>query len=239
LKQRYLANNHFYIDEDIALKLLPAEQPMHNPFYPRFWPDRLRELRKRKQQLMDGEPKPIGVFVCDMSDLFGTGIPEEWTSQIMDAIWDNDEYDRFYLLTKQPQNLIKFSPFPDNCWVGVTVTDNAMFWKALSYLKDSKATIKYLSIEPYLEAIEPMLSPFTNFELSYEVGVDKIAESLKLAGISWVILGSQTKPYKPPKKLWIDEITEACKRASIPYFLKDNLQPLFGNNLVQDMPIDR
>ena len=59
---------------------------------------------------------------------------------------------------------------------------------------------------------------------------------LEDAGISWVIIGSQTKPYKPPKGLWVDEITEACKKASIPYFLKDNLRPLLGNDLVQDMP---
>ena len=63
-----------------------------------------------------------------------------------------------------------------------------------------------------------------------------MTNKLEEAGISWVILGSQTKPYKPPLKIWVDEITEACKKANIPYFLKDNLRPLLGDNLVQDMP---
>ncbi|KKN71458.1 hypothetical protein LCGC14_0420370 [marine sediment metagenome] len=49
---------------------------------------------------------------------------------------------------------------------------------------------------------------------------------LEEAGISWVIIGSQTKPYKPPKIEWVQEIVEATDRAGIPVFLKDNLIPL-------------
>ena len=59
---------------------------------------------------------------------------------------------------------------------------------------------------------------------------------LKEAGISWVILGAQTKPTVMPRRIWINEITEACNRAGVPYFLKNNLKPLTGENLVQDMP---
>ena len=60
---------------------------------------------------------------------------------------------------------------------------------------------------------------------------------LEEAGISWVIIGSQTKPTVQPKKNWVDEIIKACKEANIPYFLKNNLRPLLGDTLVQDMPI--
>ena len=42
---------------------------------------------------------------------------------------------------------------------------------------------------------------------------------LEEAGISWVILGSQTKPYKPPKIEWVQEIVESCDKAGIPVFL--------------------
>ena len=51
---------------------------------------------------------------------------------------------------------------------------------------------------------------------------------LEEAGISWVILGSQTKPYKPPKIEWVQEIVEACDKAGIPVFLKNNLKSLLG-----------
>jgi len=73
---------------------------------------------------------------------------------------------------------------------------------------------------------------------------------LKDAGINWVIIGAQTKPYKPPKIEWVEEIVKACDKAGIPVFLKDNLKPLlqplmtapnmswFGNTfgLRQEMP---
>ena len=46
------------------------------------------------------------------------------------------------------------------------------------------------------------------------------------AGISLVILGSQTKPTVMPKIEWVREIVSACDKAGIPVFLKDNLKPL-------------
>ncbi len=49
------------------------------------------------------------------------------------------------------------------------------------------------------------------------------------AGISWVIIGSQTKPYRPPEISDIKEIVEACDKAGIPVFLKNNLYDLFMN----------
>ena len=49
---------------------------------------------------------------------------------------------------------------------------------------------------------------------------------LEEAGISWVILGSQTKPYKPPKIEWVREIVQAADKAGVKVFLKKNLKPL-------------
>ena len=57
---------------------------------------------------------------------------------------------------------------------------------------------------------------------------------LEEAGISWVILGSQTKPYKPPQIEWVKEIVEAAGKAGIPVFLKDNLKPLIGASSDED-----
>ncbi len=113
----------------------------------------------------------------------------------------------FLFLTKQPQNLIKFSPFPDNCEVGVTATNPLMFYNALDNLRHIEASIKYLSIEPLLEEI-------------------KIPDAVCLSIVNQVIIGSQTKPYKPPKIEWVSEIVPACDKAGIPVFLKENLKPL-------------
>jgi len=93
-----------------------------------------------------------GIFVCDMSDLFGIGVPEQWTNQVFQAIKFNPR-NRFYLLTKRPENLLKWSPFPSNVWLGVSVTNQEMFDKAIYYLKMVEAKVKFLSFEPLLDHI--------------------------------------------------------------------------------------
>ncbi len=112
----------------------------------------------------------------------------------------------FLFLTKQPKNLIKFSPFPDNCWVGVSATDYTMNIQALLRLSQIEANVKYLSYEPLLGQM--LVLP----------------EDFKRAGIKGVIIGAQTKPYKPPKIEWVKEIVEACDKAGVKVFLKDNLK---------------
>jgi protein gp37 len=84
-----------------------------------------------------------------MSDLFGIGIPEDWTRTILDAI-SHAKPHRFYLLTKQPQRLPEFSPFPENVYLGVTVTNQEMVDTAVYYLKMVQAKVKFLSCEPLL-----------------------------------------------------------------------------------------
>ena len=107
LKQRYLANKNTATDN--------YDEDSY-PFYPRFWEERYLDMTT--QRIRKHCVSPRGIFVCDMSDLFGIGIPESWTRQVLEVCRNKSRH-RFYLLTKQPQNLAKFSPFPDNCWVGV------------------------------------------------------------------------------------------------------------------------
>ena len=195
LRERYLRQQIFPVgqfdDEFYTAK------PLDDPFYPRFWPERLW-----LHELVGSKRKPKGIFVCDMSDLFGIGVPEDWTRRVLDVIKKHPRH-RFYLLTKQPQNLIKWSPFPDNCWVGVTVTNRSMLQPALEGLADIIAVKRFLSFEPMLEQI------------------NLTGEDCEL--LDWLIIGAQTKPYKPPAKEGVKEIVDAADKAGIPVFLKDNL----------------
>lgn len=205
LKQRYLANTNYLIPrENIGLLFRTSFEGAYDPFYPRFWPERLNEDLGICR----------GVFVCDMSDLFGNSIPEEWTREVLDRITRSSHRNRYYLLTKQPQNLIKFSPFPDNCWVGVTATDAQSFFSAGRRLEQVKAKIKYISFEPLLGYVGGLW-----LEDWLKSGV----------GINWLIIGAQTKPAVYPRIEWVKEIVEAADGAGIPVFLKDNLKPLFEN----------
>lgn len=53
---------------------------------------------------------------------------------------------------------------------------------------------------------------------------------LEEAGISWLIIGAQTRPTVFPKIEWVKEIVMASDQAGIPVFLKDNLKPLLIND---------
>jgi len=196
MKERYLANKNW----DTAK--VPGSYdgyPNLDPFYPRFWPERL------SCQFSFSGKKAQGIFVCDMSDLFGIGIPERWTEQVMQLIGAYPQH-RFYLLTKQPQNLAKFSPFPDNCYVGVTVTNREQAHFASMYLPSIEAKVKYISFEPLLDDVMQALYCGT-----------------LIRAIDWVIIGAQTKPTKKPEWQWVKDIIEAADTAGIPVFLKNNL----------------
>ena len=202
LKERYLANGELANRHEIPYSEHKAN--MADPFYPRFWPERLADFGN--PYIRGHSRKGRGVFVCDMSDLFGIGIPASWIAQVFTVITEYPQH-RFYLLTKQPQNLIKFSPFPDNCWVGVTATDKPTLGRGLYVgLEKIEAAIKYISFEPLLGS--------TDLD-----GLD-----LLHCGIKWVIIGAQTKPTVYPKIEWVQEIVQAADKAGIPVFLKNNLK---------------
>lgn len=202
LKSRMLENAYGLPKHQGIMK---GSYPTRTPFYPRFWHHRLEDVSP-----LD---KPRGIFVCSMGDLFGQGVPEKWTADVMETIQEAPQH-RFYLLTKQPQNLARWSPFPDNCWVGVSATDRDSWGKANEYLSDIQATVKYISFEPLLGDV--VGQPNTVFA----------TEAMKAAGINWIIIGAQTKPYVAPKIEWVREIVEAADNAGVPVFLKDSLKPL-------------
>lgn len=190
---------------------LKGEPTYDGSFYPRgldysFYP---RIHHERFQQLFNA-PRGAGIFVCDRSDWAASYWPEWCQIMILEAARKKPNI-RLYLLTKQPQELAKWSPFPDNVWVGVTVTTNGM--ASLAYtsgLSQIKATVRFISFEPLLG----------------QIGRDELRN---LASVSdWWIIGAQTKPYKPPEITCVKEIVDAANNASIPVFLKNNLKPLLS-----------
>uniref|UniRef100_A0A6H1ZR91 Radical SAM superfamily protein n=1 Tax=viral metagenome TaxID=1070528 RepID=A0A6H1ZR91_9ZZZZ len=206
LRERYRTNKNLGYDGGAPRWMIESD-----PFYPRFWEDKLCEPVWLPSSYR--RPKAKGIFACDMSDLFGIGVPEDWTQRVID-ITKACPYHRFYLLTKQPQNLIKWSPFPDNCWVGVSATDFKLSARALYVGLDRiEAKVKFLSFEPLLGDVNVM------------------AEDFKNTGVNWVIIGQQTpvKLATMPKIGWVEDIVRASDKAGIPVFLKDNLKPLLKN----------
>ena len=57
--------------------------------------------------------------------------------------------------------------------------------------------------------------------------------------IKWVIIGAETGNRKGkviPKREWIESIVAACRAASVPVFLKNNLVDIWGEPLIQEFP---
>ena len=159
--------------------------------------------------------KPCKIFVGSTMELF---LFDDWMEFILNRCEDFPHH-IFQFLTKQPQNLIKFSPFPDNCWVGVSATNQEQYKSALVGLAKIEAKVKYISFEPLLEYIA------TN-------------PPYDLEGINWVIIGgcSGRQKFYPPE-YWIQVIKSACDKAGIPIFEKNNLYPAgFRHLLRQEMP---
>ncbi len=160
--------------------------------------------------------KPSRIFVGSTMELFGDWVKPEWLKSIFDWIKTDIGVHTYIFLTKQPQNLIKWSPFPENCWVGVSVCNDKMFDVAVDKLEDIHAKSKFISFEPLLEKL--------TLSLDY---------AFYYSGINWLIIGAQT-PYSPktaPKLSWVQEILVAASNAgNIPVFMKNNLQPVIDHD---------
>lgn len=167
-------------------------------------------------------PHDSKVFVGSTMELFGDWIKPEWLEFIFYAIRQFPKT-TFLILTKESQNLIKWSPFPENCWVGVSATNDRMTEEAVNSLAEIKASVKFISFEPLLDSVNG----------NYADILDMVRYV-----VNWVIIGQQTPVRKAtmPKIEWVQEIVEACDKTGIPVFLKDNLKPLMGNNLRQEFP---
>ncbi len=168
-------------------------------FYPRIHNKRLSDLQHA--------PSGAGIFVDDRADWCASYWPDNIPTAIIKIARLRPDI-RLYLLTKQPRNLPKFSPFPPNCWVGVSATNYKMAAAARWLLFIIEAKVKFLSVEPMLGPLEDNRRRTFRFD-----GGD----------INWIILGSQTKPTIQPTKKWVTDILESADRSGIPIFVKEPL----------------
>ncbi|MDR2597256.1 MAG: phage Gp37/Gp68 family protein [Treponema sp.] len=177
-------------------------------FDPTFHKYRLDEPQRIK--------KPQNIFVCSMADLFGAFIPDEWIQEVFQACEKAPQH-RYLFLTKNPERYIELSkkgllPSHSNFWFGTSVTDQETphFWS--TYLNT------FISIEP-------LLNEFHKCDSEIKAG--------------WVIAGAETGNRKGkiiPKREWIENIVNECRRAKVSVFLKNSLASIYGEPLIQEYP---
>lgn len=179
-----------------------------NGFEPTFYPERLKEARGTKA----GEK----VFVCSMSDLFGGWVSDEKIETILDAASSSKA--TYIFLTKHPGRLVRFNPWPNNCWVGATATTAHALQRTLPHLYNVDAKVRFVSFEPLLSSMWD----------------NQLADGFML--LDWIIIGAQTNPTKLPHRKWIEDIECAAALAKVPVFEKNNLKLLFDRELRQEFP---
>lgn len=149
--------------------------------------------------------KPRIVFVSSMGELFE--LPREEVIRILQVIEENPRH-QFLLLTKRAEELKNYH-YPENVWLGITVTGAADEYRIWPLVATTNAKIKYVSFEPLLE---------------------RTRNDLDLQGIDWVIIGGRRRIVWPnplpkfiPPREWVDAIITEARRVGAAVFLKDNL----------------
>ena len=145
--------------------------------------------------------KPTIYFVNSMSDLFHEKIEDAYIRQVFDVM-KNAPFHTFQVLTKRAERTMEFFKsyeVSQNVWLGVTVENKEHGLPRINKLRQIKAYIRFLSIEPLLE----------------DIG------KLDLTNIQWVIVGGESGPKARPMKLeWIMNIKRQCKEQNVSFFFK-------------------
>jgi protein gp37 len=146
--------------------------------------------------------KPSKIFVCSVSDLFAPWTPTEWRDAVLKSIFECPVKHTFQLLTKNPERIPPIR-FPDNVWVGATVTNEDVDYRNIAHMNFVQAKIRFISFEP-------LLGP--------------LPAAVTLKEMQWVIIGKLTGSRKVElKEAWVEDIVEEAKRHGIPVFIKNNI----------------
>ena len=86
-----------------------------------------------------------------------------------------------------------------NVWLGVSVENRKHGVPRIDVLREVKAAVRFLSIEPLLQDVGKM----------------------DLTGIHWVIVGGESGPKaRPMNPQWVDSIKQQCDKAGVAFFFK-------------------
>ena len=196
------------LNEPLSVK--GKAQPYQFGFTPTLHRYRMNDYKEKKGR---------NIFVCSMADLFGWWVDDEWIEEVFNACEEAPQHN-YLFLTKNPQRYIVLEserklPWADNFWFGTSVTRKR---DTYTWFTDKKFHW-FLSIEPLLEDLEEM--------------------DPEGAKPEWIIIGAETgrrKDKVKPKREWIENIVNQCRKYKIPVFMKASLEEIWGKDLLQEYP---
>lgn len=169
-----------------------------------------------RYRLNDYIGKPgINVFVCSMADLFGDWVPDSWIEEVF-KVCEKAPQHNYLFLTKNPKRYVELAEkgilrCSDNMWYGWTEVSDRKRPHILCFPCHVNT---FVSVEPILDQVHPSLQ-------------------------GWIIVGAETGRRKDrviPKREWIEQIVEDCRKYDIPLFMKSSLAEIWGEPLIQEFP---
>ena len=174
-------------------------------------PSRIRLLPERLEApLRWGRPRRV--FVNSMSDLFHPYVPFDFINDIFDVMREAAEQRGhvFQVLTKRPgravgwweSNQVRYDgEWPGGVWIGTSV-ENQKYAPRIAVLARLPATIRFVSAEPLLGAID-------------------LSSWLDAGDVQWVIAGGESGPAARPMDLdWARNLRDQSLAAGVAFFLK-------------------
>lgn len=194
--------------------------------------------------------KGRNIFVCSMADLFGKWVPDEWIKEVFSACEKAPQHN-YLFLTKNPSGIPKssniyngvFGTHSDNYWFGTSITCQKdledRLWPLLQVRGHS-----FLSIEPILNKLDLDCIWVSEKRQEVMLSIPKKTAYYFDGGQSyhmpeWVIVGAETGRRTgkvTPKREWIEDIVNGCRKAEIPIFMKSSLADIWGEPLIQEFP---
>ena len=151
-----------------------------------------------------GWTQPKMIFVNSMSDLFHKNVPTAFVEQIFETM-ERADWHVFQILTKRSSRMKSYvnaryqgGVAPPHIWLGTSIEDGTKLSR-VRHVRDTMATIRFLSIEP-------LIGPIGQLDLS---------------GIHWVIAGGESGPGARPMDIeWVREVRDQCLKARVAFFFK-------------------
>lgn len=160
------------------------------------------------------------IFTVSMGDFWDPAFNEEDRAKVLLRIRTNPQH-RYLILTKRPENICEpkiagtIIRFPSNLWLGVTVDQRGTEGRINTLLGVvGGPEHAFVSFEPILDYLD--------------------LSKVEMNGLEWAIIGAQTNPNKLPPWETVEDIIDKCRIWKIPYFVKNNIHPLFVNYRRED-----
>lgn len=204
--------------------------------------------------------KPTKYFWCDMTDMFGWWVYEEWLDKCF-AVMATTPHHTHQILTKRPERAFEYLGTPDrhntlevtadelrpgkghpsfggkhmlpglplrNVWLGVSAENQREWDHRVQILRQINARVRFVSVEPMLEEINPYKQLFVTEDCEY-VGSPR-------QQIDWVILGGESgRGARPCRVEWIRRFRDNSKAANVACFIKQmGANVVTRNDMVED-----